>query len=88
MEDESLQPLRIPHDALPTDTLSRLIEEFVTREGTDYGNQPMSLESKTKDVEKQLRSGDAVILYDPTCQSANIVTRDVANKILPERGPS
>jgi uncharacterized protein YheU (UPF0270 family) len=86
METESFQPLRIPVDALPPDTLRQLLEEYVTREGTDYGSAPIDLHIKTQKVEQQLRSGDAVILYDPVQQSVNIVTKRVADMILPDFG--
>jgi len=29
----------IPHDQLESDTLTRLIEDFVTRDGTDNGDE-------------------------------------------------
>ncbi len=82
METDSKQPLLIPLHALDSDTLVRIIEEFVTREGTDYGPGSFSLSSKIQAVERQLQSGDAVILYDPTEQSVNIVTRRIADTLL------
>ncbi|MEY4684481.1 MAG: hypothetical protein RLZ25_940 [Pseudomonadota bacterium] len=87
VDSEPLHPVRVPPDALSPEALAHLIEEFVTREGTDYGGIDISLASKTAEVEKQLRSGDAIILYDPSEQSVNIVTRRVADQILPDTGP-
>ena len=84
VDSEPLHPVRVPPDALAPETLQHLIEEFVTREGTDYGGKEISLSSKTADVAKQLRSGEAVILFDPSEQSVNIVTRRVADQILPD----
>lgn len=82
MKTDSKQPLLIPLHALDSDTLVRIIEEFVTREGTDYGPGNFSLPSKIQSVERQLQSGEAVILYDPTEQSVNIVTRRIADTLL------
>lgn len=84
VDSEPLHPVRVPPDTLPPETLQQLIEEFVTREGTDYGGTDIPLSSKTADVTRQLRSGEAVILYDPSEQSVNIVTRRVADQILPD----
>ena len=73
-------PVLIPVEALQRDTLIELIEEFVTREGTDYGHQENALISKVHSIEKQLISGEAVIVYDPIHQNTNIVSRDAAEK--------
>ena len=53
--------------------LHSLIETFVNREGTDYGAQERSFEGKIEDVLRQLRSGEAKVLFDPETESANIV---------------
>lgn len=63
--------MRIPHQALNPDTLRNLIEEYVTREGTDYGERLYSLDDKVTQVLQQLAQGEVVLLYDPhsaTCQ--------------------
>ena len=63
--------VRIPHSALNPDTLRNLVEEFVTREGTDYGDLHYSLDDKVSQVLRQLEQGKVVLLYDAdsaTCQ--------------------
>ena len=64
--------MQIPHTALATDTLNNLVEEFVTREGTDYGNQDYCLADKVRQVIRQLEQGRVVILYDPPSGSCHI----------------
>jgi uncharacterized protein YheU (UPF0270 family) len=54
----------IPHRMLSPDALRGVIEAFVTREGTDYGVQEVSLETKVLQVQQQLEAGTAVIVYD------------------------
>ena len=66
----------IPHDRLSPDALRGLIEEFVTREGTDTGYTEGSLEGNIEMVKRQLDRGKAVIVYDETTGSANIVPKD------------
>ena len=56
--------VRIPHTTLQPDTLRALIEEFVLREGTEYGERDVPLEAKVAAVATLLDEGAAVILYD------------------------
>jgi uncharacterized protein YheU (UPF0270 family) len=63
----------VDYRALSPDAVRGLIEEFVTREGTDYGEREKSFEVKVRDVERQLESGEARIVYDLLEERANIV---------------
>ena len=65
--------IEVPLTALSEDTLRGLIEEFVTRAGTDYGADEKSLEQKMADVRRQLVRGEARIVFAPETESANIV---------------
>lgn len=66
----------IPHQQLSTDTLNTLVEEFVTRDGTDYGSSEMNLTQKTRQVIKQLDQGKIVIVFDEASETCNIVGRE------------
>lgn len=63
--------MRIPHTALAPATLRNLVEEFVTREGTDYGAE-YSLDAKVAQVLRQLEAGKALIVYDPADGNCHI----------------
>lgn len=63
----------IPWHELSTETLDNLIESFVLREGTDYGIQEKTLEQKVADVKKQLKSGEAVLVWSELHESVNIM---------------
>jgi uncharacterized protein YheU (UPF0270 family) len=63
----------VDYRALSKEALRGLIEEFVTREGTDYGFYEKAFEDKVRDVERQLASGEARIVYDTVDERANIV---------------
>ena len=67
------QGVLIPHDQLSSEALQGLIEEFVTRNGTDNGDTRTTLAQNVKMVMGQLERGEAVILYDHITQTANIV---------------
>lgn len=71
--------LIIPFDLIETETLSRLIEEFVSREGTDNGYEE-TLTEKAKQVLSRLKCGEMVIVFDHESQTANILPKDLANK--------
>lgn len=62
----------IPHRDLSAEALQGLIEEFVTREGTDYGEGEFTLSAKVAQVMEQLDSGRVVIVWDPESGSATL----------------
>ncbi len=65
--------IELPPDALSPEALHHLIEEFVTRDGTDYGAEERGVEEKVAQVTAQLRSGEATLVFDPETETANIV---------------
>lgn len=68
-------PVEVPHTELAPATLRAVIESFVLREGTDYGERDVSLDRKVADVQRQLECGEAVIVYDPESDSIDIVVK-------------
>ncbi|MFT7220656.1 MAG: hypothetical protein ACI8Z1_002275 [Candidatus Azotimanducaceae bacterium] len=64
--------LTIPWESLSDDALAGVIEEFVTREGTDYGYE-VSLEEKYREVRRQLERGEAQINYDEESMTCTLV---------------
>ena len=66
----------IPPEQLSADALQGVIEEFITREGTDYGDVEWSLLDKVKQVHAQLRSGGAQIVFDTHAETCTIMTRE------------
>lgn len=66
-------PVAVPHDALSPTALCGLVEAFVLREGTDYGEVEFSLADKVAHVMRQLERGEAEVMFDPNTQTASIV---------------
>jgi len=66
----------IPYQELSDDALRGVIEEYITREGTEYGDIELSLAEKVQQVHLQLRKGTIVVIYDGTLQQCNIMTKD------------
>ena len=65
----------IPWQALEVATLENLIESFVLREGTDYGEQERSLAQKVADVRRQLERGEVVLVWSELHESVNIMPK-------------
>lgn len=63
----------VPFTDLNEETLINLIEQFVLREGTEYGTEDVSLSEKVTQVKQQLKSGEAVIVYSELHESVNIL---------------
>jgi hypothetical protein len=66
-------PVAIPHGDLSADALRGVIESFVLREGTDYGERDVSHEAKVQQLMRQLERGEARIMFDPADSSVTIV---------------
>ena len=58
-------PVEIPYRDLTAQALRGVIESFVLREGTDYGERECPLEEKVGQVRAQIERGVARILFDP-----------------------
>jgi uncharacterized protein len=72
-EEEDLTPVAIPYAQLSSEALQGVIESFVLREGTEYGEREFTLAEKRLHVLHQLERGEAQILFDPQSQSVDIV---------------
>ena len=78
MDAKTDGPIVVPHTELAADVLRAVVESFVLREGTDYGEREYSLDEKVARVIRQLERGEAHIVFDPDTESVDIaVRRDV-----------
>jgi uncharacterized protein len=73
MDQEPSEPVVVPHTELAAEVLRAVVESFVLREGTDYGEMEFSLDQKVARVMRQLERGEAQILFDPETESVAIV---------------
>ena len=74
----------IPPDRLSPDVLEALIEEFVTRHGTNLADAS----AKALQVRAQLKTGQVVIVYDEKSDSTNIVAKDAKEEPAPPVVPA
>lgn len=72
----------VPVQRLQADVLQALLEEYATRDGTDYGERERTLEEKVAQLLRQLRSGDLQILYDVDSEQWDLLPRAQAEELL------
>ncbi len=70
----------IPVNRLSPEALQGVIEEFISREGTDYGEVEVSPETSFRQVQQKLEKGSAVLIFDDETETTNIFPAD--NPIL------
>jgi uncharacterized protein YheU (UPF0270 family) len=73
MEGASPEFVQVPYTELSAELLRAVIEAFVLREGTDYGEKELSLDEKVARMIAQLKKGEATIVFDPSSDSVSIV---------------
>ena len=62
--------MKIPYESLSPATLREIVEEFVTRDGTDHSQ----ISQRVLDVLDQLEVGSVELFYDELTGTCNIVT--------------
>jgi uncharacterized protein YheU (UPF0270 family) len=78
LHDDSQDPVVVPHLELSAEVLRGVVESFVLREGTEYGEREFSLEQKVAQVIRQLAVGEAQIVFDPTSNTVDVITGGTA----------
>ncbi|MEM9256144.1 MAG: YheU family protein [Pseudomonadota bacterium] len=74
--------LRIPHERLSPDALAAMLEEFASRDGTDYGEREIALPEKVEQLRKLLKSGELLVLFQPESEQWDLVTKDEAVSLM------
>ncbi|MFT6341202.1 MAG: hypothetical protein ACJAUN_001940 [Alcanivorax sp.] len=77
-----MPPIIVPWKDLPPDTLTNLIEEFVTRDGTDYGDQEIPTSTKVEQVRNQLKKQEAFVVFDEVTESVSVMGKEQANEAV------
>ena len=63
---------KIPVNKLSPEALQGVIEEFISRDGTDYGEVEASWEAKCRQAKYKLETGSAVLIFDDETETTNI----------------
>ncbi|MGB1141533.1 MAG: YheU family protein [Halioglobus sp.] len=73
--------LLVPIDRLAPDTLVSLLEEFASRDGTDYGAREFSLEEKVEQLRGQLADSSLKLIYDSEGETWDLMEAEQADAL-------
>ncbi|MFT5576242.1 MAG: hypothetical protein ACI89D_001763 [Bermanella sp.] len=76
LTNDTADMLEIPWQKLSTEALDGLLEEMVTRDGTDYGEVELSMEDKAASLRLALVEKRAAIAFAPDTETWSIIPRD------------
>ncbi|MDP5054718.1 MAG: YheU family protein [Congregibacter sp.] len=77
----------VPWSRVPAQQLQSLLEEYASRDGTDYGAQETILEARVGQLGAQLRSGKLLLMFDVDSEQWDIVSADAARRLLDDHQP-
>jgi len=60
---------------MEADILRAMLEDFASRDGTDYGLHELSLEEKVANLQAQLQAGDLAVVYDLASEEWDLLDR-------------
>lgn len=77
-------PVKVPVEALSSEALRSVLESFILREGTDYGQSEISLDQKVQNLSHRIFNGSAHLIFDPNSESVTFLTDAQWRKIEPK----
>lgn len=78
---DEYKPVHIQPELLAPEILSSVLEEYIHREGTNYGDVEYTLETKVKQLHSQILKGDVLIVFDPESESVTLMTSNEFQKL-------
>ena len=69
--------VKVPPERLSSEALDGVIDDYIVREGTDYGHRDITLEEKRSEIRRELATGRAYIVFDPVTRSTTLVAASV-----------
>ncbi len=78
------QFIEVPTSQLAQQTLRALLEEFASRDGTDYGAKELTLDEKVGRLREQLDASRIMLMYDSDSEQWDLVEHDSAQALLSE----
>ncbi len=74
--------IRVPIERIEPETLDGLLQEFASRDGTDYGERETPLHERVAQLRRQLGASELQLLFHPETQSWDLVPREQARELL------
>ncbi len=66
--------MQVPYEKISEEALRGIALEFVSREGTDYG-EDFDMDAKVDQVISAIKKGKVLIYYNHTTQTCNLLTK-------------
>ncbi len=73
---------RVPLERIDDQVVQALLEEYASRDGTDYGERELTLAEKAGNLRSQLEAGEICILYHHPTQAWDLVGSDRVAALL------
>jgi len=70
---QSEEGVEVPYQQIDPNTLRRMIQEFVTRDGSDWAEVGCTLDNKVEQILQQLKNKRIKVVFDLKSQTANLV---------------
>lgn len=74
--------IQVPPSRLSADILQALLEEFASRDGTDYGEVELTINQKTGNLRRQLECEEVIILFETESEQWDLVAAEHAQALL------
>lgn len=76
----------MPPERVPEASLKALLEEFASRDGTDYGARETPLSARVNRLRDGLRRGSLALFFDADSQTWDVLSADNARLLLADQG--
>lgn len=76
--------VQVPAGRLATDVLNALLEEYASRDGTDYGERELSLAEKVANLQRQLENGELSIVYETGSEQWDLLPAEQLTTLIDE----
>ena len=76
------QFVEVPPQRLAADVLQGLLEEYASRDGTDYGARELSLAQKVGGLRAQMNRGELLIVYEVDGEHWDLLPQTQARALL------
>ncbi|WP_262500997.1 YheU family protein [Pseudohalioglobus sediminis] len=76
--------IQVPVARLEPAALQNLLEEYASRDGTDYGELELTLAEKVGNLRRQLQTMELCLLYHLETEEWDLLPADQAERLLQE----
>lgn len=68
--------VRVPPERVDAEVLNSMLEDYASRDGTDYGARELELGEKVANLQAQLRAGSLAIVYDLASEQWDLLPQE------------